>query len=95
MIKILVATAEPDDLMDVWLALDPETHRVVMQDREFLHHDLPSGLRGLNWEKRKAKISKKLYEHLLGPDFDWDDSDRIHRELWSNSGDTPWPGYVI
>lgn len=95
MTKTLVATAEPDDQIDVWLTMDPETLRVTMQDEPFQHHHFPAGLRGLNWEKRQATISKKLYEEILGPDFDYDRSDTIHRELWSNSGDTPWPGYVI
>lgn len=84
MTKTLVATAEPDDQIDVWLTMDPETLRITMQDREFQHHDFPPGLRGLNWERRKARISKKLYEYVLGPDFPWDESDEIHQQLWAN-----------
>lgn len=93
--KVKTKLKEPDDQIDVWLTMDPETLRVTMQNLPFEHHHFPAGLRGLNWEKRKTKISRKLYEEIMGPDFDWDDSDRIHRELWSNSGNTPWPGYLV
>lgn len=80
--------------IDVWMALDPETLRVFMQKREFHDGDFPPGLRGLDWERRTGTINEAVYNDVLAANFTDEEMDIIHRDLWTDSGETPWPGYV-
>lgn len=81
--------------IDIWMAMDPETLRVLMQDREFNDSDFPRGLRGLNWEIRLGKIDKNAYEEILAGEKSDDEVNLIHRLLWTENGDYHWPGYDI
>lgn len=81
--------------IDVWMAMDPETSRVLIQDREFQIYDFPPGLRGLNWETRTAKIDESTYENILAGKLSNDHVDLIHRLLWTENGEDHWPGYDI
>lgn len=77
--------------MRVWMALDPETRRVTMQDREFGDGDLPPGLRGLDWPKRQADIDEEAWQGILAGTLTGDEVNQIHRSAWTENGDTPWP----
>lgn len=75
----------------VYMALDPETLRVLFQEREFADGDFPRGLRGLDWPKREAEIPAEDWKQLLAGGLPPDEQDQLHREVWSENGDTPWP----
>lgn len=77
--------------MKVWLALDPETLRVTMQDREFGDSDFPRGLRGQGWATREGEIDEEVYKEILSGNMPPEENDKIHRELWSENGKTDWP----
>ncbi len=77
--------------MRVWMALDPETERVTMQDREFGDGDFPRGLRGQGWPTREGDISEEDWEGILSGSFDWERVNDIHRSTWSENGEAPWP----
>lgn len=77
--------------MRVFLALDPETFRVTMQDREFGDGDLPRGLRGSGWSFREGEISEFDWDLVLAGMLDEDELDDLHRRTWSLSGPTDWP----
>lgn len=83
-----------DKKIEIWMAMDPETFRVLMQNREFQDGDFPPGLRGSGWEMRKGEISEQKYRDLLDSKFSNEETDALHRDLWSDSGKTKWPGYV-
>ncbi len=78
-------------MIRVWLALDPETRRVTMQDREFGEGDFPLGLRGLGWPIRLAEISEDEWDAILAGDLTGDAVDRIHRAAWTEAGPSEWP----
>lgn len=78
-------------MMHVWLALDPETRRVAMQDREFGDEDFPRGTRGLSWPQREATIDEETWTRLLAGALPYHEQDALHRDLWTANGDTPWP----
>lgn len=81
-------------MIDVWMAMDPETFRVFIQNREFQDGDFPRGLRGLNWEQRRGQMDESTYLAMLSGELGGTEVDKIHRDLWSESGDTVWPGYA-
>lgn len=77
--------------MRVWLAMDPDTFRIAMQDREFGDADFPRGLRGLDWPLREAEISEEEWEGILAGTLPGDEVNAIHRDAWTRGGDAPWP----
>lgn len=85
--------------MKVWLALDPKDEqtnepRVLMQNRPFTARDMPptSQRRGIVWEAREADLPDETWVALLAGELSLDEQDRIHRDLWTQSGETsPWP----
>lgn len=77
--------------MHVWMALDPQTYRVMVQGREFADGDFPGGLRGANWPRREGTVDPAVWESLLEGALSPEDQDALHRDLWTGSGDTPWP----
>lgn len=78
-------------MIHVWLALDPETCRVTMQDQEFGDGNFPAGLRGLDWPIREAEIPEEDWEGILSGAYDGERVNDIHRTLWTANGATPWP----
>lgn len=77
--------------MHVWLAMDPETDRVVMQDREFDDGNFPRGRRGRDWARREADIDEDQWARLLAGQLPPDEQDQLHQETWTKSGETAWP----
>ena len=77
--------------MHVWLALDPETLRVTMQDREFSDGCLPRGLRGVGWSFREAEIDPDVYAAIGANELSGPEVDAVHRDLWTAAGLTAWP----
>lgn len=77
--------------MRVFLALDPETLRVTMQDREFGDGDLPRGLRGHGWSFREGEVSDFDWDLVLAGMLDNDELDELHRRIWTESGASAWP----
>lgn len=78
-------------MIHVWLAYDPETCRITMQDREFSDGSLPRGLRGLGWAFREGDIDADVYAAIMANELSGDEVDDIHRTLWTENGETPWP----
>lgn len=77
--------------MKVWLALDPETRRVFMQDREPGDGDFPRGTRGLSWPIRTGDVDDDVWTGLLAGRLSPDDQDQLHRQLWTDNGEAAWP----
>lgn len=77
--------------MHVFMAMDPETLRVTMQDTEFSDGSLPRGLRGLGWSFRQADVPDEVYEAVLDGSLTGREVDEFHRSAWSAAGATPWP----
>jgi len=77
--------------MHVWMVMDPETRRVAMQNREFADGDLPPGLRGLDWPAREGEVDDEVWASMLAGDLSGDEVNKIHRDTWTQNGDTPWP----
>jgi len=77
--------------MHVFMALDPETFRVTMQDREFSDGSLPRGLRGLGWSFRETEIPDEVYEAVLEGSLTGREVDEFHRSAWSTAGPDAWP----
>lgn len=83
--------------MKIWLTLDPETHRVSVQNRPFEVYDFPPGRRGRGpdgkgWEIRQHKTDAKLYADLLRASVEQDEQDRLHRQWWTDADPKgePW-----
>lgn len=77
--------------MRVWMAMDPETSRITMQDREFGDGDFPRGLRGLSWPIRQGEIPANVWADIMAGVLTGPEIDEIHRACWTENGDTPWP----
>ncbi|MDT8915768.1 hypothetical protein [Amycolatopsis sp. PS_44_ISF1] len=75
----------------VFLALDPETQRVLMQTREIGDEDLPRGLRGLGWARREADVEDDRWDALLAGELTPAEQDDLHRAAWTENGAAPWP----
>ena len=75
----------------VWMALDPETFRVTMQDSEFSEGDFPPGLRGLDWPIREGEVSEEDWLGINSGRYSGDLVNDIHRDTWTASGDAAWP----
>ncbi|WP_394620958.1 hypothetical protein JNUCC0626_18245 [Lentzea sp. JNUCC 0626] len=78
-------------MIHVWLALDPEDRRVLVQAREFAEGDFPRGLRGLDWPVREADVDETTWAALLSGELTPEEQNAFHRTLWTENGDTPWP----
>lgn len=76
--------------MHVWMALDPETHRVLMNPTEITRDQLPRGLRGEGWEIREGRVDPALYADVLAAQLSDEETDDFHRTAWTENGDTPW-----
>ena len=77
--------------MRIWMAMDPETRRIALQDREFGDSDFPPGLRGLGWPQREGHITQEEWDGIMAGTLTGDEVDEIHRRTWTENGDTPWP----
>lgn len=77
--------------MRVWMALDPETSRVLLQDRELGDGDFPLGLRGLAWPTREGELHDDAYAAIMAGGLTPDQINDIHRACWTANGETPWP----
>lgn len=82
--------------MHIWMALDPETFRISVQDREFVDGDLPAGLRGLRWPKRETDVDDAEYNRLLQgtPVMPGAEMDEVHVRWWDEArsdGEPLWP----
>lgn len=78
----------------VWLALDPETRRVLVQSREWGDGDFPPGLRGLDWPRRELDVDQADLDAILAGSIDFAAVDQLHRSWWNEAGpeDGPqWP----
>jgi hypothetical protein len=78
----------------IWMALDPETRRVLTQSREFADGDFPPGLRGVGWPRREADVPGELYARLLTGGPDPAEQDRLHRDWWDAAraeAEPRWP----
>lgn len=83
-----------DSKIKVWLAMDPETRRVLVQDREFDEGSFPRGLRGQSWPQRTTEVSKGTFTKLLRSTMTPGDMDTRHRRWWDQAagpGEPPWP----
>ncbi len=77
--------------MRVWMAMDPENSRITMQDREFGDGDFPPGLRGLDWPLREGTVADHDWANIMAGVLTGDEVNAIHRNCWTENGDTPWP----
>lgn len=67
--------------MDAWLALDPETERIVIQNREFDDGGFPRGTRGLGWPVKKIEILEDNFNDILSGKL----GQEFLRELWGEA----------
>jgi hypothetical protein len=67
----------------IYLALDPETDRVLAQDTFILRTDLPPGPRGEGWPIREVDIPLETWTTMLEAGFDPVTQDRLHKEWWA------------
>lgn len=77
--------------MRVWMAMDPESHRVLLQDRELGETDFPIGLRGLDWPTREGELHDDAFRAILEGGLTPDQINDIHRTAWTQNGATAWP----
>lgn len=80
--------------MKIYMAIDPETRRVLVQDREFADGDFPPGLRGLDWPRRTLDVPKQTVTKLRRGTTDGEQADRLHRVWWDKARgpkDPAWP----
>lgn len=78
----------------LWLALDPETRRVLVQNREFGEGDFPPGLRGNGWPQRQLDAPADEFEAILAGTVSDSELDRLHRTWWNQAGregEPTWP----
>jgi hypothetical protein len=64
------------------MTLDPETHRITIQAREFGDGDFPRGARGRNWTIRVGDIDDAQWAAALAAGPDAPNVDLLHREAW-------------
>jgi len=84
--------------MRVWMAMDPESRRVMVQAREFSDGDFPPGLRGLGWPTRQADVDAKVYDKILAATLSDDTVDYYHRKWWDDvrkEGEPMWPDLPV
>ena len=81
----------------IWMAMDPEDRRILVQSREFIDGDFPPGLRGLRWPRREADVSDEEYELMmrgLVGGMTGREMDELHVRWWDaarGDGDPLWP----
>lgn len=75
----------------VYLLMDPESRRISLQTNEPDESSFPRGMRGLSWPIRRGQLADDTYADLLAGRIDPAEQDRIHRDLWTENGETPWP----
>ena len=79
----------------VFMAMEGPTGRtpgrVLMQARPITDADIPPGLEGHGWTFREGDVDRQLWDAELGGQLDDEQSDALHRDTWTRSGDTPWP----
>lgn len=78
----------------VYMAMDPETRRVLVQTREFSDGDFPRGVRGAGWPRRVGDVQKRLLDKLLAGKLTSEAQDALHRDWWDRArpeGAPLWP----
>jgi hypothetical protein len=76
------------------MALDLETRRVLVQDRDFGEGDFPPGLRGAGWPQRTLEVPAAEFAAILEGSISGSEVDRLHRDWWDRArgeGDPMWP----
>jgi hypothetical protein len=71
--------------MQVWMRMDPETHRVSVQDRPFSPEQQLPGVRGEGWPVRSTEVNKALFTRLLRATVTPETQDRLHRQWWDQA----------
>lgn len=79
------------DTIHVYMAMDLETKRVLMQTEEFSEGSFPRGQRGAGWPVRQGDAPREAWERILNGKMPDEENDRLHRAIWNASGETPWP----
>lgn len=83
-------------MIKIYMAMEPDNsgqtpRRVAIQTRPFVApFDFPPAHPIEQWELREGEINELTMAALLDNELDGDEQDRIHRELWTKSGETPW-----
>lgn len=83
-----------DARIQAWLAMDPETRRVLVQVNEFDDGNFPRGLRGLDWPRRTTEINEDELLRLLSGAMPPKEMDDVHRRWWDDAagpGEPEWP----
>lgn len=75
----------------VWMAMNPQTSRVTMQDVEFGEGHFPDGPSGLDWPIREGEVSDEEWDGIMAGTLPADEVNIIHRTAWTENGATPWP----
>ena len=78
----------------IWMAIDPETRRVMVQAREFADGDFPRGLRGVGWPMRELDVDAATWDGILANKIIEDEADTVHRSWWNAAarpGQPAWP----
>jgi hypothetical protein len=71
-------------MVQVWLAKDPETGRVLAQDHEWQDGDFPPGPRGRGWPRREVDVDPEEWQRMMEADMTGDDMDEAHLRWWGD-----------
>jgi hypothetical protein len=71
--------------MQIWMAMDPETRRVLAQLEFVERTQLPPGLRGDGWPVRTTDINASLWTRMMHAGVKPETQDRLHREWWDQA----------
>lgn len=80
--------------MMIWMAIDPETRRVLAQTESISRDHLPPGPRGDNWPVRTLDVNASVYSRMVHGNVTPDTQDKLHRDWWNQArakGEPEWP----
>lgn len=80
--------------MQIWMAMDPETRRILVQNQDFSEGDFPPGPRGMHWPRRTNDVHQQIYEELMAANVTPAGQDSLHRYWWDEArgeGEPLWP----
>jgi hypothetical protein len=74
-----------DAVTHIWLAQDPETGRILVQQHDWRDGDFPRGLRGQGWPRREHDVDSTDLEAMLTGALDNERVDELHRGWWESA----------
>jgi hypothetical protein len=69
----------------LWLALDPETGRVLAQDRDWSETDFPGGAHGRGWPRREVDVPTGTFTKVCRASMSPAAVDAAHLRWWEEA----------